>query len=166
MADLESIKEKANSAADGISFNDCACETLTKVPDFAIDMAIKHMTDAAQEQGVDLEQTVIACEKFVEGMLAPSGDYYSLNLDFHLTLYKASGNQALQDQISRSGTRLIPYFRARHQLRDSLARSAKEHRDILSAVLDGNRVLSQELMFKHVMLTNDIALDVLNSMRN
>lgn len=113
-----------------------------------------------------MEQTVIACEKFVEGMLAPSGDYYSLNLDFHLTLYKASGNQALQDQISRSGTRLIPYFRARHQLRDSLARSAKEHRDILSAVLDGNRVLSQELMFKHVMLTNDIALDVLNSMRN
>jgi len=53
MADLESIKEKANSAADGISFNDCACETLTKVPDFAIEMAIKHMTDAAQAQGVD-----------------------------------------------------------------------------------------------------------------
>ena len=53
MADLESIKEKANSAVEGISFNDCACETLTKVPDFALDMAIDHMTNAAQEQGVD-----------------------------------------------------------------------------------------------------------------
>ena len=51
--DADAIKEKAISAAEGITFNDCACETLTQVPDFAMDMAISHMVSAAQEQGVD-----------------------------------------------------------------------------------------------------------------
>ena len=51
--DADAIKEKANSAAEGITFNDCSCETLSQVPDFAMDMAISHMVSAAQEQGVD-----------------------------------------------------------------------------------------------------------------
>ena len=51
--DAAAIKEKANSADESITFNDCACETLTQVPDFAMDMAISHMVNAAKEQGVD-----------------------------------------------------------------------------------------------------------------
>ena len=51
--DAEAIKEKANAAAEGITFTDCACETLTQVPDFAMDMAISHMVNAASYQGVD-----------------------------------------------------------------------------------------------------------------
>ena len=51
--DAEAIKEKANAAAEGITFTDCACETLSQVPDFAMDMAISHMVSAATDQGVD-----------------------------------------------------------------------------------------------------------------
>ncbi|HIG35575.1 MAG TPA: hypothetical protein EYG10_04660 [Gammaproteobacteria bacterium] len=51
--DVESIKEKANSADENITFTDDACEALTPVPDFAMDMAINHMVNAAKDQGVD-----------------------------------------------------------------------------------------------------------------
>lgn len=122
------------------------------------------------KQGQELERAVLACETFVKAQDANaiiSGDnYYDLNLDFHFALFEASGNQVLIEQVNRVGTRLVAYFRARHRLRGSLARSAIEHREVYTAVLGGDRVLAQELMFKHVMLPGDIALDVLNSMRN
>ena len=51
--DVDSIKEKANSADENITFTDDACEELTQVPDFAMDMAINHMVKAAKDQGVD-----------------------------------------------------------------------------------------------------------------
>jgi|TARA_B100001146_G_scaffold207972_1_gene203745 hypothetical protein len=51
--DADSIKEKANSADENITFTDDACEALTQVPDFAMDMAINHMVNAAKDQGVD-----------------------------------------------------------------------------------------------------------------
>ena len=51
--DVEAIKEKANSADENITFTDGACENLTQVPDFAMDMAISHMVNAAKDQGVD-----------------------------------------------------------------------------------------------------------------
>jgi len=51
--DVDSIKEKANSADENITFTDDACETLTQVPDFAMDMAINHMVNAAKDQDVD-----------------------------------------------------------------------------------------------------------------
>ncbi len=50
--DAETIKEKANSADENITFTDDACEALTQVPDFAMDMAINHMVNAAKDQGV------------------------------------------------------------------------------------------------------------------
>lgn len=120
------------------------------------------------KQGERLEQTVVACETFVEAMTDKryTDNYYSLNLDFHHALFDACGNQVLVKEVMKVGTGLVPYFRARHRLRDSLTRSAKEHRDVFEAVLDGNQALAQERMFQHVMLTNDIALDVLNSLRN
>ncbi len=119
-------------------------------------------------QGEALEATVMACEEFVNGLADKrySDDYYALNLEFHNALFDACGNQVLVKEVTRFGVGLIPYFRARHRLRDSLTRSAKEHRDIYEAVLDGHQALAQERMFQHVMLTNDIALDVLNSLRN
>lgn len=120
------------------------------------------------KQGKHLEQTVIACEQFVDALSDKryTDDYYSLNLDFHMALFDACGNQILVREVMKVGTGLIPYFRARHRLRDSLTRSAIEHRQVFEAVLDGNQSLAQERMFQHVMLTNDIALDVLNSLRN
>lgn len=120
------------------------------------------------KQGLRLEQTVVACEVFVEAMTDQryTDNYYSLNLDFHNALFDACGNQVLVKEVMKVGTGLIPYFRARHRLRDSLTRSAKEHRAVFEAVLDGNQAQAQERMFQHVMLTNDIALDVLNSLRN
>ena len=45
--DADSIKEKANSADENITFTDDACEELPQVPDFAMDMAINHMVKAA-----------------------------------------------------------------------------------------------------------------------
>ena len=122
------------------------------------------------KQGLALEQAVLACEAFVNEVnpnAIINGDaYYGLNLDFHFALFKASGNQVLIEQIDRFGTRLVAYFRSRHRLRGSLERSAKEHSEVYTAIIDGNPSLAQELMFKHVMLPGDIALDVLNSMRN
>ena len=56
--DAEAIKEKANAAAEGITFTNSACETLSQVPDFAMDMAISHMVNAATDQNVD----TICCE--------------------------------------------------------------------------------------------------------
>jgi len=55
--DVEAIKEKANSADENITFTDGACETLTQVPDFAMDMAISHMVNAAKDQSVDTIDT-------------------------------------------------------------------------------------------------------------
>ena len=55
--DADAIKEKANSADENITFTDDACETMTELPDFVVDMAINHMVNAAKDQGVDTIDT-------------------------------------------------------------------------------------------------------------
>lgn len=140
-------------------------ELHAELESLAAKYAAKRIT---QRQGQRLEAAVVCCEGFVADAQPKGGvdDYYQLNLDFHHALFSASGNKVLHDEVMRMGTGLIPYFRARHRLRNSLSRSAKEHREVYEAVIDGNQALAQERMFHHVLLTNDIALDVLNSLRN
>ena len=55
--DADAIKEKANSADENITFTDDACEPMTQLPDFVVDMAINHMVNAAKDQGVDTIDT-------------------------------------------------------------------------------------------------------------
>ena len=38
-------------------FTDDACETMTQLPDFVVDMAISHMVNAAKDQDVDTIDT-------------------------------------------------------------------------------------------------------------
>ena len=51
--DADSIKEKANSADENITFTDDACETMTQIPESFVDMGINMMVKIAKEKGVD-----------------------------------------------------------------------------------------------------------------
>jgi hypothetical protein len=55
--DADSIKEKANSADENITFTDGACETMTQIPASFVDMGINMMVEKAKEKGVDTIDT-------------------------------------------------------------------------------------------------------------
>lgn len=117
------------------------------------------------EQARMLEETVQACEAFVKSGNAKDRDYYDLNLDFHLALIKSAGNEHLGEAVLRTGNRLIGYLSARHTLPGEAERSAAEHRLIHQAVIGGEAERARQLMIDHVMMSNAVALDVMNLMR-
>ncbi|MCP5075587.1 MAG: GntR family transcriptional regulator [Rhodobacteraceae bacterium] len=115
-------------------------------------------------QVVKLEQAVVQCELNAQASV-PGADYYDLNLDFHHALIDAAGNEYLEEAVLRFGNRLIGYLSARHQLPGEKLRSAADHRKIYQAVVDANGDLARDLMISHVTMTDTMALDVMNAMR-
>jgi DNA-binding GntR family transcriptional regulator len=118
------------------------------------------------EQAKRLTAAVQACEDKVAEPNFASLDYYSLNMTFHLAILDAANNPDLFELMYISATRLISFFRARHQLVGEPERSAVEHRQIANEILAGNPDAARDFMIKHVQVDGSTIFDTVQLMRH
>jgi DNA-binding GntR family transcriptional regulator len=76
---------------------------------------------------------------------------YSLaNIEFHVAIYRGSGNAYLADLASATRRRLAPFRRAQFEGRDRLARSQQEHGLVVQAVQRGDSEKAGAAMRAHI----------------
>lgn len=115
-------------------------------------------------QADTLRRTVQACIDHADTENQPRDSYYDVNLAFHMALTNAAGNEYLKETVFHVGNRLIGYLSARHCLPGEPQRSARDHVNICDAILATDGDLARELMLQHVVFSDTLALDVMNSM--
>lgn len=121
---------------------------------------------AARRLSVDdakaLEAACNACDAHVltHGNAMPDA-YYQHNLMFHKTVGIAAHNPVLLDMIKTNARKLIAYYRARYRYKDSIPKSAKEHRKIAALILDRDSAGAEAMMVEHVMFDSVTAMDLI-----
>lgn len=73
-----------------------------------------------------------------------------LDTAFHQTIYKASGNRQLEKILTELHRKIKTYRKLSLSVSGRLEYSAKEHRQILSAIESGNGELADELTSNHI----------------
>ncbi|WP_425044555.1 GntR family transcriptional regulator [Primorskyibacter sp. S87] len=134
-------------------------EVHAKLEGQAAGLAARRMTPA---QTADLEKIVCACEAHAQekGDGDPDG-YYQLNLRFHEMVALGSGNPFLVEMIKTNARKLLAYYRARYRYPGSIARSAKEHRELAALIADHNASEAEARMIRHVQFDQVTVMDLL-----
>jgi len=109
-----------------------------------------------------LSQLIQKMEKAVEsGQYAKMG---KLNYDFHMTIYKASGNEPLLEKIEELWWK-TNRIRAYSELRDTIAtRSISEHKDILAALKEGQKRKAERLVVAQKQRSLKLLIKYMNKM--
>lgn len=81
---------------------------------------------------------------------APDGSFIELDEQFHLTLCRASGNEALVETLAGVNARIRPVRMYDFLSADRIAVSASEHLDITDAVLARDYDTAARLMRQHI----------------
>ncbi|MEM9912457.1 MAG: GntR family transcriptional regulator [Pseudomonadota bacterium] len=122
-------------------------EVAAELEGLACRLAAERLTDEAMQA---INAGFRECET-----AASSGDaeaYSRANLTFHTAIHHASGNRRLVEQLSEFETRINPYRSMPYKMRNRLAQSTQEHREIMTAIFDGDSAQAADLMRSHMML--------------
>ncbi|MEM6491517.1 MAG: GntR family transcriptional regulator [Pseudomonadota bacterium] len=143
---------KALSAVDLLAMFETMAELEASCASFAA-----QRIDAAQEAA--LHAALAVCEAAADDPDA----YYDANSDFHAVIYRSAGNHFLSAQTSALHLRLQPFRRLQLRVRGRVDQSIIEHRDIVSAVLDGDAQAAARRARDHVAVQGDRFMALLNS---
>lgn len=91
--------------------------------------------------------------------------YYAENERFHLLLYAASGNGFLAAEAARLHRRLQPFRRMQLQVRDRMAQSLDEHREVIAALEAGDGAAAARALRDHVAVQGGKFNDLVASYR-
>lgn len=108
-------------------------------------LAARRVTQAVLAQ---IRTTVIACE--AAGAAGDSDGYYRENERFHDLIYAASGNDFLASEAQRLHRRLQPFRRMQLRVRGRMTQSLTEHRQILTALEEGDSAAAEAGLRDHV----------------
>ncbi len=97
---------------------------------------------------VAIRATVDACEAAAHA--GDSDGYYRENERFHHLIYTASGNEFLATEAQRLHRRLQPFRRMQLRVRGRLEQSLNEHRQILTALEEGDSTTAETVLRDHV----------------
>ena len=114
------------------------------------------------QQAQKLEQVVHACEAHARdnGDSDPAG-YYQLNLRFHEAVAQGACNPFLVEMVRTNARKLMAYYRARYRYPESIATSAREHREIATLIVDRKCDDAEAAMAAHVEFDQVTAMDLL-----
>jgi len=90
--------------------------------------------------------------------------YSTANLAFHKSIHVASGNEALLSHLERIQIQVNPYRFMPYEVRGRIAASAREHSDIVDAILAGDGNAAEALMHDHMMLQGKRLPSIVQSM--
>ena len=123
-------------------------------------LAARRMTEPVIEA---VRRTVTACEDAVAA--GDSDGYYAENERFHLMLYEAAGNGFLAAEATRLHRRLKPFRRMQLQVRDRMAQSLAEHREVLAALERADGPAAAAALRGHVAVQGSKFNDLMASYR-
>lgn len=103
---------------------------------------------ATQNDIVSLRKLNENCMQAIRDADATS--YSQYNEDFHLLIYKLSGNGFLEGEANRLYQRLKPFRRVQFHMKERMAQSLAEHHAIISAVSDGDPDTAASILRKHI----------------
>lgn len=106
------------------------------------------------------------CVAYANGQNDLAHRYYDLNLKFHAAVIDAAGNEHMKKNVYQTGTRLISYLSARHDRPGEELNSANGHMEICHAILSSDGDAARSLMIRHVSFSDQLALDVMNAMKD
>ena len=110
-----------------------------------------------------LADSMAACEE-----AAKAGDpdhYYRANSEFHILIYEASQNGFLVEQAKALHTRLAPYRRLQLRVLYRIRHSMVEHREILTAIEEGNSKKAETAAKEHVVIQGEKFSDLVSSFK-
>jgi DNA-binding GntR family transcriptional regulator len=99
--------------------------------------------------------------------LAAAGEYdayYDRNADFHETIYRATHNAYLADQVAGIRNRLEPYRRIQLRRAGRLLESFDEHERVVAALLAHDRDAAWREMHDHVAIQGESFNDFISSL--
>lgn len=99
---------------------------------------------------VDIQGALVTCER--EAMAEDPNAYYYANELFHGLIYQACGNAFLMQQTQALKSRLKPYRRLQLQIRNRMAQSLEEHREIVAALMSGDPDRAAFSAREHVLI--------------
>lgn len=132
-------------------------EVMAELEALCARLAARRASDATV---AEIERAMRACED-----VAATHDingYYYVNERFHALIYEACGNPFLVQQTLALKNRLKPYRRLQLQLRHRMAQSQAEHRDILSAIAQGEPEAAANAARTHVLIQGQRFSDLMS----
>lgn len=109
---------------------------------------------------LDFEAALLACEAQCANQ--DSNAYYYANEQFHQLIYQACGNAFLVQQTQTLKNRLKPYRRLQLQLRNRMAQSLQEHREIVQALQRGDGEAAAQAARDHVLIQGQRFTDLMS----
>lgn len=149
---LVTVAPKKGTFVSSISFPELIqmFEVMAELEAMAGRLAARRITD---ELKVELADALKGCESSVaEG--SPDVYYYE-NVRFHQTIYSAGQNIFLSTEIQRLRNRLQPYRRLQLRVRDRMVSSLEEHREIYSAIIEGDAAAAADNLREHVLIQGE-----------
>ena len=101
----------------------------------------------------ELTKAAQACQQSLEKQ--DPDTYYHDNAEFHLLIYKASGNSFLASEALRLQRRIRPFRRMQLRAQGRLEQSMKEHTIILRALQNGDQTAAADALRNHVSIQGE-----------
>lgn len=98
----------------------------------------------------EIQEALAVCER--EAGSEDANAYYYANELFHGLIYQACGNPFLVQQTLALKNRLKPYRRLQLRMRNRIAQSLGEHRQIVSALLGAAEEVAASAAREHVLI--------------
>ena len=122
-------------------------EVMAELEAMCARLAARRVSQAALR---DIEAALADCE--ARCVTPDSNAYYYANERFHQLIYQACGNAFLVQQTLLLKNRLKPYRRLQLQLRNRVAQSLQEHREIVRALQQGDGDVAAQAARDHVLV--------------
>lgn len=108
----------------------------------------------------EIEDALTQCE--VQASANDANAYYYANEHFHQLIYHACGNPFLVQQTLALKNRLKPYRRLQLQMRNRIAQSLDEHRQIVRALQQGDGEAAANAARDHVLIQGQRFTDLMS----
>ena len=115
------------------------------------------------EQSKRLAESMVACEEAAKS--DDADNYYGANSEFHIIIYEASRNGFLIEQAKALHTRLAPYRRLQLRVRYRTRQSMVEHREVFTAIEEGNSAKAETALKAHVVIQGEKFSDLVSSFK-
>ena len=122
-------------------------EVMAELEALCASLAARRVQPAAL---VEIAEAHKACER--EASAQDANAYYYANEQFHHLIYQACGNPFLVQQTTMLKNRLKPYRRLQLRLRNRIAQSLAEHRQIVEALQQGDSEAAARVAREHVLI--------------
>jgi DNA-binding GntR family transcriptional regulator len=125
-------------------------EAMAELEGICARLSAERMTVAERKH---LEEMHQASSRIVRA--SADEDYAAYNTEFHTQLYRGAHNDHILELVTQTRARLSPFRRAQFRLEGRLAKSWREHDEIVTAILRGDALAAGKSAYEHVSIVSE-----------